>query len=256
MVNDGLCIAFSGGVDSSLLLKIACDEAKITNTKVYAVTFDTKLHPVGDVTIAKRVATEFGAEHYIIKIDELANVDILNNPIDRCYRCKKHLFENLILFANENNLSNIIDGTNFDDTKEYRPGIKALKELNIISPLAELQITKQKVRKFAESLGISVANRPSAPCLATRLPYNTAIDYELLAKIEKGETYLKELGFAVNRIRVHLDIARIEILPKQFNLFIQNNTEITNYLKNLGFTYITLDIEGFRSGSMDIHIKE
>lgn len=256
LVEEGLCVAFSGGVDSSLLLKIACDIAKELGKEVYAVTFETKLHPVGDVGVAQTVAMELGAIHHIIQIDELANIDIQNNPIDRCYRCKKYLFETLLEFAMNRKLTYVIDGTNFDDTKEYRPGIRALNELEIISPLVELNINKARVRQLASELGISVAKRPSAPCLATRLPYDTAIDYELLRKIEQGEDYLKTLGFAINRIRMHDDIARVEVLPTQFNEFITQNEKITTVLKELGFSYITLDIEGFRSGSMDIHIKK
>lgn len=253
LISDGLCVAFSGGVDSSLLLKIACDIAKKQSLQVYAVTFETKLHPHGDLDIAKKVANELGAVHHIIQVDELSNIDIQNNPIDRCYRCKKYLFQTLVEFANQNNIKNIIDGTNYDDIHEYRPGIKALNELNIISPLVKLQITKARVREMATSLGISVAKRPSAPCLATRLPYNTDIDYAVLEKIEQGETFLKTLGFHTNRIRLHGDIVRIEIL-EQFEEFIAQKDIITTYLQNLGFIYITLDIQGFRSGSMDINI--
>lgn len=256
LVKDGLCIAFSGGVDSSLLLRIACDIARPLSIPIYAVTFDTKLHPSTDLDIARAVADEMGAVHHVIQVDELANIDIQNNPIDRCYRCKKYLFETLLQFAKKNKLRYVIDGTNFDDTHEYRPGIKALRELDIISPLVELKLTKLQVREMASLLGISVAKRPSAPCLATRLPYNTNINYDLLAKIEQGENYLKSLGFATNRIRVHGDITRVEVLPCQFELFISLSKKITTSLQNLGFVYITLDIEGFRSGSMDIKIKE
>lgn len=256
LVIDGLCVAFSGGVDSSLLLKIACDIGKNLSLPIYAVTFETKLHPSTDLVIAKKVANELGAIHHIVKVDELSNINITNNPIDRCYRCKKYLFQTLLEFAKEKNIKNVIDGTNYDDTHEYRPGIKALQELGIISPLVELQITKPMVRQMANSLGISVAKRPSAPCLATRLPYNTDIDYDILEKIEQGETFLKSLGFSTNRIRLHNDIVRIEIPPNQFTEFITLNEKITEFLQNLGFIYITLDIEGFRSGSMDIKIKK
>lgn len=256
LVPNGLCVAFSGGVDSSLILKIACDIAVKTNKIVHAVTFETKLHPTTDLKIAKKVANELGAVHHVIQVDELSNIDIQNNPIDRCYRCKKYLFETLSNFAKSNNLNHIVDGTNYDDTFEYRPGIKALKELDIISPLVELSITKKIVREWAEQLGISVSKRPSAPCLATRLPYNTNIDYDILANIEQGENYLKSIGFETNRIRLHGDIVRIEILPNQFEQFITQRVKITEFLQKLGYIYITLDLEGFRSGSMDINIKK
>lgn len=256
LVENGLCIAFSGGVDSSVLLKIASQEAKKQNKPIFAVTFETKLHPCADVENAKKVAKEAGAIHDIIKVDELNDVDILNNPVDRCYKCKQYLFEKLVEFAEEKSLKNIIDGTNFDDLGEYRPGIKALRELGIKSPLADLKITKNKVRQYAEKMGLSVSNRPSAPCLATRLPYNTKIDFEILKQIDNGEIYLKSMGFLVNRIRLHGDVARIEIKKEQFAEFLAKNEEILQNLKEIGFVYITLDVEGFRSGSMDIYVKE
>lgn len=255
LIKNGTCIAFSGGVDSSLLLKIACHLGNIVNIPVTAVTFDTKLHPSADLFIAKAVAKESGAIHHILEVNELENIDILNNPVDRCYRCKKYLFETLRQFAEENNLNYVIDGTNFDDLSAYRPGIQALKELNIISPLVDLKITKSQVRALAEFMGISVSTRPSAPCLATRLPYNTKIDFDLLSSIEKGEDFLKNQGFPTNRLRVHNDILRIEILPDEFPLFFKKQDIVLSYLKSLNFSYVTLDLEGFRSGSMDIHIN-
>ncbi len=256
LIDEGLAIAFSGGVDSSILLKIACDEAKAMHKKVHAITFETKLHPSCDLENAEKIATEVGAVHHIIRVNELDNIDIKFNPVDRCYKCKHYLFSSLIEFAKKLELKNIIDGTNFDDLSQYRPGIKALAELGIISPLAELKISKAEVRKIASELGLTVSNRPSAPCLATRLPYNTEIDFALLENIDKGEDYLKSLGFLVNRIRVHKDIARIEIEKMQFSLFIEKSELITAELKKLGFTYITLDLEGFRSGSMDINLTQ
>lgn len=255
LIMDGLCIAFSGGVDSSLLLKVACDLAQEQTKSVLAVTFDTTLHPKGDITIAQKVAKELGAQHHIINVDERKQVDIKFNPVDRCYRCKKYLFENLIEFSNKNNLKYIIDGTNFDDLSAYRPGIQALKELNIRSPLAELQITKKEVRKLSELLSLSVATRPSAPCLATRLPYNTEISWDLLRNIEKGEDFLIEKGFQTCRLRVHKDILRIELPTSDFIRFLSEKENILNFLKELGFIYITLDLEGFRSGSMDIYVQ-
>lgn len=251
-VEEGVCIAFSGGVDSSLILKIACEISKEKNKAIYAVTFDTKLHPKSDITISKQVAKTMGAIHKVIKIDEFENEEILMNPIDRCYQCKKYLFTQLLNFAKANNIKYIIDGTNADDLNEYRPGLKALSELGVISPLAKLGISKKEVREMAKKLDISVANRPSTPCLATRLPYNTRITVELLENIEKAEKYIKKLGFEVVRVRVHGDIVRIEIEKEQFLKFLDKKDLIISYLKDLGFVYISLDLEGFRSGSMDI----
>ncbi|SHH85092.1 ATP-dependent sacrificial sulfur transferase LarE [Sporanaerobacter acetigenes] len=252
LVEEGACVAFSGGVDSSLILKMVCDAGKKYNKKIYAVTFNTKLHPMEDINISKEVAKSMGAIHKIIDVDEFENEKILTNPVDRCYQCKKYLFEKLLEFAEENDIKYVLDGTNADDLKEYRPGIKALRELGIISPLAQFDINKKEVRQMAKNLNISVATRPSAPCLATRLPYNTNITFELLNKIEKAETYIKGLGFAVVRVRVHGDIVRIEIEKEEFLRFLDKKDLIISYLKDLGFIYITLDLEGFRSGSMDI----
>ncbi|MDE6891142.1 MAG: ATP-dependent sacrificial sulfur transferase LarE [Lachnospiraceae bacterium] len=249
-----LIVAFSGGVDSSLLLKIACDFAKEKGSAVYAVTMQTKLHPAGDMADARKICAEIGARHLVITVDELQEAGILNNPTNRCYLCKKHLFMKMLEKAESLGVSTIIEGTNEDDLHVYRPGIRALKELCIISPLAEAGMTKQDVRNLAEEYGLSAASKPSTPCLATRFPYGTALSYKAMALVEKGETYLKNLGFYNVRLRIHDRIARIETDKAAFPALLQHSGEITAYLKSLGYDYITLDLEGFRSGSMDIAI--
>lgn len=254
LVGEGACVAFSGGADSSLILKLAVEEGQKLGKEVYAVTFETKLHPSSDVTISRKVAEEMGARHEIIQLDEFQDDAIMRNPIDRCYLCKKLLFTTLKEFARSKGLNHILDGTNLDDHGTYRPGIKALAELGIHSPLAENGFSKAEVRSFAGELGISVSQRPSAPCLATRLPYGTAIDAKLLKRIETGEEHLKSLGFTVVRLRVHGEILRIEIPKMDFPAFLDQQTEIIAKLKALGFYYVTLDLEGFRSGSMDVHL--
>lgn len=251
IADDGLCIAFSGGVDSSLILKIATETGK----RVHAVMFRTSLHPAADEPEARKLAKEIGAQITVMEIDEFSNPDILKNPVDRCYLCKKMLFEKLVEFAHENGYKTIADGTNADDHNEYRPGIKALGELGVVSPLAELGITKNEVRHFAKELGIRVHNKPSAPCMATRFPYNTEITRESLEKVELAEDYLKQCGLEVCRLRVHEDIARIEVKEENFEKVLINRKNIASELKKIGFTYITLDIEGFRSGSMDVGLK-
>lgn len=255
-IQEGICVAFSGGVDSSLLLKIVCDIGKQFNQKVLAVTFETKLHPHGDLNEARAIASEFGAIHKIIEVDEFSDPEIMNNPVDRCYRCKNLLFQTLIKFAKGEGYDYIIDGSNFDDLKAYRPGMRALKELGIHSPLLELKITKPQVRSFASYLNISSSNKPSAPCLATRLPYGATLDFDLLARIDQGEKLIKEFGFYNVRLRLHKDILRIEIDSQDFNHFIEKKDDLLLRLKELGFLYITLDLEGFRSGSMDINIDK
>lgn len=256
LVRSGACIAFSGGVDSSLILKIAADAGREYGLDVHAVTFETKLHPVSDVEVSRNVAKEMGAVHTIIKVDEFENRDLLKNPVNRCYICKKMLFTNLLDYTRENGLKYVIDGTNADDHMVYRPGIKALSELGVISPLARLGITKAEVREFAGSLGISVASRPSAPCMATRLPYGTEINFGLLKSIEEGEEFIKALGFSIVRLRIHGETARIEVPVNDLMKLLEYRIMVISKLKELGFTYITLDIEGFRSGSMDINIDK
>lgn len=250
-----VCIAFSGGADSSLLLKLAV-ECAAEGTKIYAVTFDTVLHPSCDLEIAKKVAKEMGAIHQVIYINELENSAIRHNPTDRCYQCKKMLFQNLIAFAREVYAAAVLEGTNEDDLHVYRPGLRAVRELGVKSPLAEAGLTKQEVRSLAKKLGISVANRPAAPCLATRLPYGADLQPDILRKIEDGETYLKQAGFPVVRLRLHDTIARIEIPASDIPSFIDKRQEMTDSLKKIGFPYVTLDMEGFRSGSMDETLSE
>lgn len=252
LCREDVCLAFSGGVDSSLLLKILADQAAKTGQQVYAVTFDTRLHPPCDQEIASRVAAELGGIHKVITVDELEQKEIRHNPVNRCYLCKRHLFLELKKFAEGKGISCLLDGTNEDDMHVYRPGILALRELGIISPLAELHITKSEVKALAAEYGISVAGRPSTPCMATRLPYGTEIDYAVLDRIAAGEEFLKSLIPGNIRLRLHGDVARIEVDTAQFGLFLSNHDRITEELKKMGFLYITLDAEGFRSGSMDL----
>jgi uncharacterized protein len=251
---EGICIAFSGGVDSSLLLKVACDIGKQYGQPVLAVTFETKLHPHGDLLEAKALADTFGALHKTIEVDEFSDPEIMYNPVDRCYRCKSLLFQTLMHYANKEGYQFLIDGTNYDDLNAYRPGMKALKELGIHSPLLELEITKAQIRSLAADLGIASSDRPSAPCLATRFPYGTKLDFEVLERIDQGEQYIKGFGFYNVRLRLHQDILRIEIDKRDFMKLVEYQEQMVEKLKELGFLYITLDLEGFRSGSMDIKL--
>lgn len=279
LISAGVVVAFSGGVDSALLLKLACMAAE--NEKVYAVTVQTKLHPAGDLETAGRTAAQFGAIHRVLQMDELAETGIETNPVNRCYLCKKCIFQKIKALATELGAGCILEGTNADDLLQYRPGIRALRELQIVSPLADCGLTKAEVRELAEYLGIPVANRPSAPCLATRLPYGMKISYELLAKIDEGERLIKGLGFYNVRLRVHeltnevnaglqeeacglqsADrqedsaaerklLARIEVDREDLPKLAESGEEIAKKLKKLGFQRVTADLEGFRSGSMD-----
>ena len=248
---NGICIAFSGGVDSSLVLKVAAQ----TVPKVAAVYFQTTLHPVGDQNAAEKIAQEIGVPFYVIKLDEFTNPNIMKNPLDRCYQCKHMLFSILKDWAVQHGYSTCMDGTNLDDLHQYRPGIRALRELDIISPLAECHITKQEVRKMAAGFELSSSDTPSSPCLATRLPYGTEIDMALLKRIGEGEEALRNLGLKNVRIRVHGEIARLEVDSASFPAILEQREEVLSILKKVGVPYLTLDLEGFRSGSMDIHVK-
>lgn len=253
---DDVCVAFSGGVDSSLLLVMACEAAKKTGKKVYAITMDTVLHPKADLAIAKKVLSGTQAEHHVITLNELTIPELQNNPVNRCYLCKKELFHRIQEFARQKNVSIIIEGTNEDDLHVYRPGIQAIRELGIKSPLARCEMTKADVRVLAGKYGIPVANRPSAPCLATRLPYGTKIDFDLLKRIEKAEERVKELVPGNVRIRVHGDILRLETDEQVMPMLLENREKVLSCLKEVGCPYITFDLEGFRSGSMDVHVEK
>jgi len=247
-----VCLALSGGVDSSLLAALIGKCAAENGTKAYGVTFDTVLHPAADMEAARKAAEEGGLLHKVISVNELEFERIKNNPKDRCYICKKGLFQKLKGFAENRGVRTIYEGSNYDDLSQYRPGMKAVKELEISSPLLDYGFTKKEIREWASQLGISSASRPSSPCMATRLPYNEELDLFTLRRIEAAEEALKELGFGVIRVRLHKDVARLEIPVEQFSQAVEQAVLIKNILKALDFRYITLDLEGFRSGSIDI----
>lgn len=252
---ENVVVAFSGGVDSSLLLKIASINAVKNGTKVYAATMHTTLHTMTEIESSKKIAREVGVEHVIISVDELKEAGIENNPVERCYLCKKYLFRSMLNKAENLGIKIVLDGTNEDDLHLFRPGLKALKELEIKSPLAEADFTKADVRKLAEEYKLSVFKKPSTPCLATRFPYGSRLSYEEMKKVEKGEDFLKNLGLYNVRLRVHNDIARIEVDKEDLVKIVVYKEAIISYLKELGYRYITLDLEGFRSGSMDYFLE-
>ncbi len=242
----GLCLAFSGGIDSTLLLYLC------RNMNILAITFKSDFQTDDEIKSTKILCEQYNVKQLIIQTDILKNQRICNNPKDRCYHCKKMLFETALNKMQEMGIKYLIDGTNFDDLKVYRPGRKALAELKVISPFAKFEITKQEIRNYAKECGIEIFDKPSTPCLATRFPYNTKLTKEKLKMVENGEQILKNQGFNNCRLRLHNDIARIEIPTEQFNKFIEKKAELISELKSLGLKYLTLDIEGLRSGSMDI----
>lgn len=253
---ENVAVAFSGGVDSALLLKMACEAAKKTGKQVYGIFFDSMLHPSGERKAAEKVAKEVGASFCVMEMDELSEAGIRNNPTERCYLCKRYLFSALRIRAEMLGAKIILEGTNGDDRKMYRPGFRAVRELRIKSPLADVGFTKDEVRKLAGEHGMSVSKKPSAPCLATRFPYGVELSYERLRRAEQGEEFIRELGFYNVRLRVHDKIARIEVDEGEIEKLVNNRGEIVNYLRNLGYDYVTVDLEGFRSGSMDLRLKK
>lgn len=251
-----IVVAFSGGADSGLILKIACEAAERTGRTVYGIFLHTMLHPAGEAESARKIADEVGAVFKILEIDELQEADIEYNPQDRCYRCKKYLFQSILKEAGKLCADVVMEGTNQDDLKAYRPGIRAVRELRIVSPLAAAELSKDEVRRLAAEYGLSISNKPASPCLATRFPYGTKLSDDAMRRVEQGEKILKEQGFYNVRLRVHGEIARIEVDSSDLQALVERRKEIISGLKKLGYTYVTLDLEGFRSGSMDVNIKE
>ncbi len=242
-----VCLAYSGGVDSVFLL----DQLKKCGVSVLAVTFDTFLHPKSDAQNAAKWASLLGAEHRILPVNECEDERILENPRERCYFCKHALFSKLRALAKDEGISVLLDGTNADDLKEYRPGLRALKELDIISPLARCGVTKAMVRQASKEAGLPTAHAPSTPCLATRLPYGTRLTPSLLARVEEGERFLHTFGFHNLRLRTDGQQARIEVDVDALDTVLLHRQEILAGLKALSFSPVTLDLEGFRSGSYD-----
>ncbi len=254
-LSEGICVAFSGGADSALLLKAACmarEAAGGTHPEILALTVQTRLHPPEDTLEAQALAQAMGARWMLLPIDEFTDPAILENPKNRCYLCKRLLFSSIKKAAQNQGCLHVFDGTNLDDTREYRPGLRALKELSIRSPFMDLAISKSQVRELSAALGLKTAQKPAAPCMATRLPYGARLEYQLLDRIHQGEQYLQSLGLKNVRLRYHAPLVRIEVDKEDFPLLMKHREEIIQKLHELDFSYITLDLEGFRSGSMDL----
>lgn len=250
-VKDGVCIGFSGGVDSSLVLAVCLLAEKLYGGRVAAIFLQSPLTPREDYKVASALAAELGTPIHTIERDTLSLEAVQQNSKDRCYHCKTFLFKEIREFGIREGIPHIFDGTNSDDEKLYRPGRRAIEELGVISPLAACQLTKAQVRAKAKAIGLSVHDRPSKPCLATRFPYDSEIDRNALTRIEEGEGYLSATGFVENRIRLYGDLAKIEIPLSQIPTFIEKEEMIVENLHRLGFNNIELDQKGFRSGSMD-----
>jgi uncharacterized protein len=250
-------IAFSGGVDSTTLAALAFEAL---GEKAIAVTIDSPLFPRQQLETAVKTACEIGIPHKAIPFSQLSVPYFAANTINRCYFCKKALLETLLDFAEKTGYNSVLEGTNASEIKgENRPGYRAIQEAGerVFSPFVELDITKEEIREIAINRSLSASNRPSAACLATRIPYGQPITFEALQKIEKAEDYLFSLGFTQFRVRMHENLARIETIPEEVEDAFRKREKISRHFKYLGFDYITLDLEGFRSGSMDEpHLKK
>jgi uncharacterized protein len=250
-------VLFSGGVDSSVILATACLSIGCEN--VLAVTVTSPIRFPEDLEWAKKIASMLGVKHVIVETNELSIKEFVSNPPNRCYICKKHLAEKVIELVKKFNVETIVDGTNADDLKSYRPGIKAFREIGVRSPLAELGIGKEEVRVIAKALNLPNWDRPPMTCLVTRIPYGELITIEKLRRIAKAEEIIKSLtGVKLVRVRDHNYIARIEVYPKERKKFFDEKLmdRIAYELKNLGYKYVTLDLQGYRSGSLDELLKE
>lgn len=244
-------IAYSGGVDSTFLTRVAFDVLGKDN--VLAVTVNSSIRFQQGIEKAETIAEEMGVKHLLIKTDELENNEFAGNNKLRCYHCKVNLFSELRKIAEEHNIEFVLDGTNADDISGgHRPGLRAKKELDIRSPLEEAGLTKQEIRKLSRELDLPTWNQPSDTCLATRFAYGIDINEDRLEKLRKIELYIRTLNLRQLRVRLHdLSTIRLEVLPEEMDIIMKNREQIVEKIKEMDYNYITLDLQGYRSGSMD-----
>lgn len=247
---DSAVIAFSGGVDSTFLLELG---RQVLGDKLIAVTVSSQLIPEWEIDSARKIAQKLGVRHLIIEV-EIKNRRFLKNGTDRCYWCKRTIFHHIKKLSQRLGSNAVIEATNKDDLKDWRPGIKALEELKIKSPFLELGFTKLEIRKISKKLGLPNWDKPSSPCLATRIPYGIKISSQKLTRIARAEKILIAKGFKVVRVRDYDLLARIEVDKTQIFDFLnpEIRKNVISRFKKLGYKYITLDLEGYRSGSMNI----
>lgn len=245
-----LCVAFSGGVDSTLLLYVAHE---VLGDKAMGITVRASMHSDREMVEAAEFVKDIEIKHFFIKADEYNIPEFVANEKDRCYHCKKAIFTKIKELAGESGIPYVADGSIADDVFDYRPGMIALRELNVISPLKDAGLTKADVRALSKQLNLPTWSKPSMACLASRIPYGVPITPEKLAIVEKGESYLLDHGFTQFRVRYHGDIARIEIIPEEQERFLEPSfiNKTVDYFKEIGFVYVTLDLGGYRVGSMN-----
>ncbi len=241
-------VALSGGVDSSVVAKAA---SVALGEKAIAATAKSATLAASEFEIAKKVAREIGITHEIFAENEFEDPRFAENSPERCYHCRKGLTAGLKEVARKYRAKYIVDGANADDVLQHRPGLRAMKENGVRSPLIELGIGKEEVRRIAKHFNLSVHSKPSMACLASRIPYGQRITTEKLRKVEEAEGFIRKLGFKQVRVRHHGSIARIEVAKKDIPRALEFREKISKKLKEIGFTYAALDLEGYRSGSMD-----
>ncbi len=244
-------IAFSGGVDSTLLLKVAKDTL---DDQVLAVTAVSETTPRHEQMDAERLARELEAAHLMVDTHEMQIPEFVKNPENKCYTCKKYRFGKLIELARKEDYRFVLDGGNLDDHSDYRPGIKATHELGVLSPLAEAGFSKQDVRELSKQLNLPTWNKPSYACLASRIPYHSQITAKKLKQVDDGEEFLRNLGFSGQiRVRHHNNLARLEIDSRDLPQIIQSElrNKVIEHFRALGFTYVALDLEGYSMGSLN-----
>ena len=243
-------IAFSGGVDSTFLLRVA---KEVLGDKLIAVTATSSTYPERELKEAIKYAEDIGAKHIIMSSEELEIEGFASNPKNRCYYCKKELYTKINNIASANGVDYVFDGSNLDDTGDYRPGMQAAKELDVVSPLKEAGLTKNDIRDLSKELGLPTWNKPSFACLSSRFPYGNKITLPKLNMVDKAEQFLLDMGITQVRVRHHGEIARIEVEPPEREKFfdIEVMDRIGNEFKKIGFTYVTLDVLGYRTGSMN-----
>lgn len=245
-----ILVAYSGGVDSTFLLKVA---KETIGNNVLAVSAKSETYPRREYQEAEKIARRLKVKHLMITTEELLNPQFSANPTDRCYYCKKELFTKLKQIALEKGIDHIADGTNYDDITDFRPGMRAVKELGVRSPLKEAGLTKREIRLLSHKMNLPTWNKPAFACLASRFPYNTSIDEDRLRMVSEAEDYLYKLGFEQIRVRHYGSLARIEIPPEDIASLVSPNirNKVVRKLKEIGYHYVTLDIQGYRPGSMN-----
>ena len=243
-----MLVAFSGGVDSTLLAMLA---KEVLGNRSWCVLLDSPVVPRKAVEQAQKIAADYGLQLETISIPQMDHEEFRKNPPDRCYHCKKISAQYLKQRAKELGFTCIADGINVSDTLEHRPGLIASSEEGIVHPFIEAGITKQDIREIARECGLPVWQKPSAACLSSRIPYGEEITFDKLRMIERAEAFLSARGFSQLRVRLHGHVARIEVLPEDIPNILSIRNDVVKSLRSIGFAYITLDLEGYRSGSMD-----